>query len=243
MKKVLLYLLSVGIILLIWQLYVVIFDNVIIPTPLEVLNRFIFLMSSSNTYLIILNSFFRLIIALLFAIFFGIAFGVLAGLYPTFSRILNFPVTSLRTLPVASVIIIILILFGNVFSIYVITFLMIFPIVYEASKQGILNISDVHRSALKLEKTTLWFALFRVYIPLAMPYIITGILQSIGLGLKVLVMAEFIAQSPQSIGQALYIGKIYLDHVDIFAWTIILIIIVIIIETLVKKINIEKTAW
>jgi NitT/TauT family transport system permease protein len=242
MKKWLISLSSIVFIILIWQLYVLFSHNIIIPTPLNVFENLILLLSTNETYLIILNSFFRLLIALFSAIFIGVALGVLAGLYPTFSQILNFPVTSLRTLPVASVIIIILILFGNVFSIYVITFLMIFPIVYEATKQGIINISDVHRSALKLEKTSFYFAVFKVYIPLAMPYIITGILQSIGLGLKVLVMAEFIAQSPQSIGQALYIGKIYLNHADIFAWTIILIVIVSIIEAIVKRINVEKTA-
>jgi NitT/TauT family transport system permease protein len=59
-------------------------------------------------------------------------------------------------------------------------------------------------------------------------------LQSAGLGIKVLVMAEFLAQTRNSIGNQLYLAKVNLEYDRVFAWTILLIIIAVILEFLIE---------
>jgi NitT/TauT family transport system permease protein len=58
--------------------------------------------------------------------------------------------------------------------------------------------------------------------------------QSIGLGFKVIVMAEFISQARRGIGRELHDASISIEYVQVFAWTIIMIIIVVIFESLLK---------
>jgi NitT/TauT family transport system permease protein len=238
MKKILFGSLMIFLILLIWELYALRVNNIyIFPTVTHVFNALLTLLSDKSTYMIIVNSFTRLIISMILAGGIGIGLGLLAGQCYCVDYFLNPIVVSLRTLPVASVIIIILILFARNNALFVITFLMLFPIIYEAAKQGVLHIDKNLKDALLLEQVHFIYKQFYIVLPLSFPYIKTAILQSIGLGFKVLVMAEFISQADNSIGRALYFGSISINYANVFAWTIILIVIVTIIENLVKKLN------
>ncbi|MBQ8993116.1 MAG: ABC transporter permease, partial [Turicibacter sp.] len=53
---------------------------------------------------------------------------------------------------------------------------------------------------------------------------------TIGLSFKVMVMAEVMAQSSVGIGQMLNYEKTYLNIAAVFAWTTILIVLVMIFE-------------
>ncbi len=239
MKHNLYSILSVLLLLVVWYAYALFIDNVfILPKPTQVFIELFDLLRNISTYTIILSSFQRLFIAITIASTLGIIFGLLAGGYRRIAAFLHPLVTTLRSLPVASIIVILLILSRDRTSaIYTITFLMIFPIIFESTKQGVLNIDTSIKQALDLEPHRRIKILRYIYLPLAFPYIKTGFLQSIGLGFKVLVMAEFIAQTDNSIGKTLYISSTSIYYETVFAWTIIIIVIVLMIERLIKKLR------
>jgi ABC-type nitrate/sulfonate/bicarbonate transport system permease component len=109
-------------------------------------------------------------------------------------------------------------------------------LIYQAELDGIKNINKTLLEVLKLDCDKCSFpAVKMVFLPLSMPFFRTSLLQSAGLGIKVLVVAEFIAQTNHSIGRELYFNRINLEYSRVFAWTIILIIIVTGIEYLVNK--------
>ncbi len=238
MKKTSLGLLAVALFILLWTVASLRVDNrLLLPAPTDVLSALGRLLSTPQTYRILLSSFVRLLTAVALGTGVGVFIGLLAGVLPNVDAFFKPLVTSLRTVPVASVIVVILILYGSRTSLYIITFLMLFPILYEATRQGVLNIDPSLKEAYRLETQRWWFAALKFYLPLTLPFIKTGLLQSLGLGFKVLVMAEFVAQSPVSIGQALYISRISLAYDDVFAWTLIIIALVLMLETLVQKLK------
>ena len=108
------------------------------------------------------------------------------------------------------------------------------PIMYEALLNGINNIDDSIIDETKMLSKTNLFILRKVYIPLTKPYIILSILQSVGLGLKAMVMAELISQTKNSIGREMYEYRSLLDMDYIFAWGLLMIAIVIISEILIR---------
>ena len=55
---------------------------------------------------------------------------------------------------------------------------------------------------------------------------------SFGLAWKSGVAAEFIGQPENSIGEVLYYAKMYIEPVDLFAWTFVLVIISVCFEKL-----------
>lgn len=238
MRKLFIGSLSIVIVLIIWQIFSVqIANRFILPNPLLVLNTFLALLKNISTYQIIGLTLFRLFIAFIFSLVFAVILGLLAGNYKLIDEFLWPLVSALRTLPVASIIIIIIILMGRSSSLYLITFLMIFPIIYEATKQGVLNIDKSIKNAIALETHNQLTIMLRLHLPLAFSYIKTAIIQSLGLGFKVIVMAEFIAQTSQGIGRALFNGSISINYELVFAWTLIIILIVGIFEFSINKLK------
>jgi len=229
--------LTIILLIVIWQIYAIRVNNpYLMPDPISVFNEFFTLLGTKSTYVIILTTMSRLVFSIFLATFFGLTLGLISGIHYQVAAILKPIVVTLRTLPVISIIVVVLILYGNTISLYVVSFLLLFPLIYQSELDGILNIDQLLLDVLKMDcdKCT-WRAIEMVYFPLALPHLRTGILQSAGLGIKVLVVAEFIAQTGTSIGRELYFNRINLEYARVFAWTLILVIIVMVIEHFVEK--------
>ena len=151
-------------------------------------------------------------------------------------------VTILRTIPVISIVVILLILFGYEYTPYLITFLMVFPIIYSGVLEGIRQLDQELIDVYRLEQHDWKIALKSIYFPMISKYIFLSFLQSFGLGIKVLVMAEYLSQSKQSIGNAIYLAKVNIEYDLVFAWTIILIFIAFSLEYLIQSYQKRKLA-
>jgi NitT/TauT family transport system permease protein len=238
MRKYLLGSLSVLLLITVWYIFSSVVNNsFILPNPIIVFDTLLKLLTNFSTYSTIGITIFRLIAAFIISAFLGVFLGLLAGNYSWLDEFLHPLVTTLRTLPVASIIIIIIILFGNQSSLYLITFLMIFPIIYEASKSGVNNIPLDLKNNIALETHQRFVIMIKIQLPLSLPYIKTALFQSIGLGFKVIVMAEFISQTTKGIGYELFRGTTVIQYELVFAWTIIIIVIVMIFEIMIKKLK------
>ena len=222
--------------LLLWLILFYMVDHrLILPSPLDVLLTIGGLASEGSSLAIMGLSLVRLLISVCASAFLGIILGSLAGLKKRVSWVLHPYITILRTIPVISIVVILLIVLGYVITPYIITFLMVFPIIYQAADEGIKNIDQSYIDVYRLEAHDLRLAFKYMYYPLIKPYLILAFLQSFGLGLKVLVMAEYLAQTKNSIGHALYMAKTNLDYQTVFAWTIILILLSILMEFLISS--------
>jgi ABC-type nitrate/sulfonate/bicarbonate transport system permease component len=166
----------------------------------------------------------------------GTVFGLLSGVEKRVELFFRPLVSTLRTLPVISIIIVILIVFGNEITLYIISLLLLFPIIYQAVLDGVKNIDSLLIDVVKLDSSSSNYdALRMVYFPLSIPFLRSALIDAVGLGFKVLVVAEYIAQTNQSIGKTIYMHKINLEFTDVFAWTLMLLVFVLIIEGLVEK--------
>ena len=234
MKKIILGFLSVSMIIGIWFIFSYkINNNYILPNPILVFQTFIELIQSLKTYSIILASMGRLVIALLLSTLSGISFGLLGGNYMAVDDFLKPIISGLRSLPIASIIIVLMIILGREQSLFVITFLMIFPIIYEAVKLSIHQIDQDINDQLSLEQISFFRLVTQIQLPLSIPLIRSSIHQSVGIGFKVMVMAEFITQTNQGIGRELFNGTISINYATVFAWTLLIILLVMMIEHLI----------
>lgn len=126
---------------------------------------------------------------------------------------------------------------------YIVCFLVVFPVIYEGVKQA-LNIDKDIISELSLLPGRGYMKYTRIYIPLALSPMLVTFLQGISLGVKVMVMAEYICSIDNSIGSIINYAKQWLDFSTILAWLILLILIIIIfdasINLLKRKIDRSK---
>ena len=235
MKKTGITVLSVFSLFLVWQVAAIaVNSSLLLPGPKEVLIAFGKIFIESDSLTVILFTVLRLLLGLLLATVPGILLGIVAGFKKNFATFMNPIVTVLRTIPVIALTVILLIVAGSKLTPYYITFFMLFPLIYQAVYGAITNIDKELIDVYRLEDNHFISGLTHCYIPLISTNIRTALLQSLGLGLKVMIMAEFLAQTDNSIGKAISFAKVNLAYDEIFAWTLLLIVIAVLFELLIN---------
>jgi len=236
MKKCYYVLISITLLLIVWLFFSLKIDNpIILPNPIVVLKQVVFLLTDLDSILIILRTLIRLIISLTSAVILGGILGLLGGLNEKVDLLLRPLITSIRALPVVSIIIVILIWFGYQKAPYIITIFVILPLIYQSIVSGITSIDSDYKDVIELYAKGHPSLVKEVYLPMISPFLFSAIIQSLGLGIKVLVMSEMLSQTSNSIGYVIYLEKLNLNIDTLFAWTIILIIIVSVIEVIINK--------
>jgi NitT/TauT family transport system permease protein len=140
------------------------------------------------------------------------------------------------------VLIILLLVMLEEASLYYIVGVVVLPIIYEATINGLNSIDPYVIDEVKMISNTNFTIVKKIYLPLTSPFILTSLLQSIGLGLKVLIMAEFISNTNNSVGyqMILYMNS-YKDMSYVYAWGIILVCFIIVVDLVINKIYTKKS--
>lgn len=222
--------------LLLWQIIAKIINNpILFVSPLDCLIRFIYLLKDINYYKAILTTLTETLIGLTFAYIFAILLSYVAYKHKIIKDFFNPLITVLKSVPVVSIAIIILIWQGNKFLSFFVSFSVIFPNVYffalsafELTDKKILEAAKIYR--LKSKEIFLY-----IYRPNLISTLQTTIESSISMAFKSTVAAEVIGLTSQSIGLQFYYGKITLDTASLFCYTITLIILISIIEKITIK--------
>ncbi len=236
MRKTGITVLSIFFLFLVWLVAGMIVNNqLLLPTPGKVLIAFFKIFVDKASLTVIFYTILRLLTGILIAFIFGFGLGLLSGFNKNLSIFINPIVTVLRTIPVISITVILLIMVGFRTTPYIITFLMLFPLIYQGTYSAISNIDSELVDVYKLEDNNFWTGIVHCYIPLISKDIRTALLQSLGLGIKVLVMAEYLSQTKNSIGNYLYLAKVNLEYDKVFAWTLLLIILALFFELLINR--------
>lgn len=235
------YVLGILFIFVVWGILSVSFKNdYIVPSIDLTFKALADLFVTKSTYEILGYTLLRLIFSVGVCFILGVLLAVFSSISYRFKAFVKPLIVLLKTLPIAVIIIMLLIMFTKEYAPLYIVGVVVFPIIYEATLAGLENIDSNIRDEIKMLSNNNFTVVRKVYLPLTFPYIMTSIIQSIGLGLKVLVMAEYISQPKYSIGNELvfYINDVSMEYV--YAWSIILIVFVLIFELIVLKMSKNK---
>ncbi|MGL4949337.1 MAG: ABC transporter permease [Anaeroplasmataceae bacterium] len=236
-RRVVYFILGIVFIYLAWFLYSLYLSNsLIFPSPNKTLATVFDLFTKSNTYLILLSTLYRLLLSLLFSFLIATSLSILASLYYRVEYFLKPIISILRSVPLACLIVVILVIFGITKSPIIIVTIMLIPIIYENLLSGYKNINIDLISTLKLESDINFKIYRKVIFAELIPSFKTSFVQTLGLGIKVLVMAEFICLTTYSIGKEVYNAKNNLEYDVVLAWAIILVTVVLTTEIITKYI-------
>ena len=232
-KNIILTILGIILVFLIWTLISLSVNSSLFPTPDKAFIRFGEMFIDISTYEAIGGTLLRLLIALTISFIFSLLFGILAGLYDWIYRILNPLMIVLRTLPVAAIIYIMIVLLKPRYALFIITSLTMVPIMYEAFRSGIHNIDENIIDAVRLDsRVDSPRTIYKIMIPSAKESILLGIIQSLGLGMKVSLMAEILVgtNTIKGLGRLLYRGYIDLEIDKVLAVAMYAIILIGILD-------------
>lgn len=148
-----------------------------------------------------------------------------------FIRDLIEPVISLlRTIPVISFIIMLLIWVGSQALTVYLAFLIVLPLIYTNMLAGFESVDRQMLEMARVFKLSAWRTFLYVYRPAFMPFLISSSKISLGMSWKSGIMAEVIATPKPSIGKEMSQARTYLDTPDLFAWTVVVMILSLVFE-------------
>lgn len=220
---------------LIWQIAALFINNsVILPGPIPTLLAFFLLFTKKYFWKAILFSLLRIIAGFIIGIILGIALSLICRLLPFLNRFISIGMSVIKSTPVASLIMILWLIFKSGNVPIVIAVLMVMPLVWQ-------NLSDGFDAIDKeLDELTRVFCLSKkkrlklLVFPTLLRYFIPAVLTSVGLAWKAGIAAEIISVVKYSIGKYIYDAKATFESADMLAWTLVVIVISVLFELLVK---------
>lgn len=227
-------LIPVLLLLAIWQAAAMLLNQkILLASPAQVAVRLFTLWKEPDFVRSILFSFLHIAGGFCIALIAGVVLAVLAGKIQWVELLLSPIMLTVKTVPVASFIIIALVwLSSSRLSIFI-SFLMVLPVIYNNVLAGIQSI-DVKM----LEMAEIYHIGFAkrfryIWLPTIRPYLMSGTSTALGLAWKAGIAAEVIGIPDGSIGEMLYNAKVYLNTADLFAWTVIIVILSVCFEKIV----------
>lgn len=220
--------------LAIWQLIAFVLDNhILLATPLETAGELLRLIGERDFYAVIGRSLFR--IALGFGTGFAVAvlLALCSSRVPVIEEILNPAMTLIKAVPVASFAVLLLIWWGSSFLAVAVCFTVVLPNLYINLLEG-LKATDIKMLEMaQVFRLSLRNRFFYIYRPSLKPFLHSGLKLSLGMCWKSGVAAEVIGTPDFSIGERLYLSKVYLDTAGIFAWTAVVVGLSVLFEKVV----------
>lgn len=204
--------------------------ELIVPTPLLVVRSLWTLIKTSDFWISTSFSFLRVAVGVILSLAVGCLTAFLTWRSKTVDTLLSPLLSIIKATPVASFIIIAWIWFDTSLLPIFISSLIVIPIITSNVKQGFLSIDKELVDVTRVYKLSFGKKLFKLYIPSVTPYFIAACKASLGMAWKASVAAEMIVLSKNSIGKEIYESKLSLEAAPVFAWTIVIIVLSIVIE-------------
>lgn len=210
-------------------------NEIILAAPSKSLRILFNLVQSGDFWISLAFSASRIIIGFFSALVIGTLFAFSASRFRTVAALLDPPLLLIRSTPIASLTILILLWVGSRNLSVIVSFMMVLPVVYLNTLSGIRAVDP------KLLEMATVFRLsflkrFRfITLPTVFPFFRAAVSAGLGFCWKSGIAAEVIGIPAHSIGEKLYMAKIYLNTGELFAWTFVIIFIAFLFEKIILR--------
>ena len=209
-------------------------DSLVFPGVGEILAAFFRLLSTAATYRLIGTSLLHLLVALAASSLIGVAFGLAEGLSDFCAGLFRPLMTFIRSIPMIVLVVVIMVLAEYPFVPYIATSLVLIPLISEACAQGCRSIDPELVDVYKINGGFGPRVLFSVYFPLMAGYLKQAYINAVGMGMKIVVSSEYLVQSRSSLGKAIYSSAYFTDYAEIYAYALIMILLVLAVSALAR---------
>ncbi len=219
--------------LLIWQaVYLVVAQEILIVSPVHAFGRLLVLSCQPSFWHSVLGTCLRVLAGFVISIVCGSILAWLTHrfvlLYHLFSPLLEV----IKATPVASFIILAIIWLAAGRIPAFIVMLMLIPMIWANLYAGLGSVDNQLLEMAAVFGFSRWKTLRLIYIPALMPNFLAACTTGLGFAWKSAIAAEVIAHPVNSIGTQIYNARIYLETADLYAWTIVVILLSVLLEKL-----------
>lgn len=219
--------------LLLWHgLALAMHNPILLVGPVDTLKALKELAALPSFWAAVLTSVRHIALGFLVAFFSGILTGVLAVCLPFVGELLAPVIQLMKSIPVASFIILALIWTGADRLSVFISFLVVYPVIHVNTASGLGAVNQALLEMARVFCVPFWKKAVYIYFPAVLPYLVSACRTALGMAFKSGIAAEVIGVPDGSIGEGLYLSKIYLSTAELFAWTLTIIAVSLLTEKL-----------
>lgn len=221
---------------LVWQVVsMIVKDEILMVDPIKVMYVLGDLMGTAEFYRILLYSCQRVAKGIGIAFLIGSFMGIAAYRFSILEEIFAPILTLMRAIPVASFVILALIWAGSENLTFCVVFVIATPLAYSAMLTGCHQVPQEMMEMSKVFHMSFIRKVWYIYRPACLPFLLNAVKMMTGLGWKSGTAAEVIGTPAHSIGERLYMAKIYLETGELFAWTFVIIVLSFVFEWIVTR--------
>jgi len=211
--------------LLVWQAASMMLGSPLLPAPARVAVRLVEIAGEGGYWRSMGFSLCHIALGFLAALLTGCALAALSGRLPLFETLLAPYMAAIKSVPVASFIILALMWLPSRLLSAFIAFLMVLPVIYANVLNGVRSVDVGMLEAAEVFRVPWGQRVLYMWLPAVKPYLFSSCSVALGLCWKAGVAAEVIGVLTGSIGEALYQAKIYYSMADLFAWTVTIVLL------------------
>ena len=209
--------------LIVWQVVSMrIGQEILLVSPVAVIRKLFELVQTAPFWQSLACSFLRILS--------GVLLAAAAAVFLRIDELLEPFVQTVKSIPVASFIILVLIWVSPENLSVIISLLMVFPVIYTNVRDGIRSMDRKLTEMAELFAIPISYRIRYIYASQILPFFRAGCILALGLCWKSGIAAEVIGLPENTIGENLYNAKIYLNTPDLFAWTLVIVVISVMFE-------------
>lgn len=217
--------------LLVWQgISMLVQQEILMVSPARVLQRIVELGATAEFWYTTGLSLVRIGMGFLLGVLAGTLLAVLTTRFKAMHYLFAPVLSIMRATPVTSFI---LLAFVWITAAHIPTFiclLMVVPIVWKNVSEGIAQTDNQLLEMAKVMEIGTFATVTKIYMPSVKPYFMAACTTALGLAWKAGVAAEVITHPKYGIGSEMYFSKVELETADLFAWTIVVIVLSVLCE-------------
>ena len=222
--------------LAVWHIAALAVGNpLLLPTPVDVLRRLGELALTASFWQITFTSIGRILLGVVSGVALGVGLAVLTSISRIAEMLVAPAMTAMQATPVASFAILVLIWVDRDFVPVLICAMMVLPVIHGSVSTGIRMTDPKLLEMAKVSRLPKLRILRRIYVPSVMPFFRTSSVSALSLGWKAGIAAEVLTVPKASIGRMLSEGKLYVMTEDMFAWTVTIVVLSLLLQRLMLR--------
>jgi len=209
-----------------WQVVAMVVNQaIVVASPIQVVVALWGLVTKASFWGTAWTTFWHIGTGFVLAICLGTLLAWVATLHRFADALLAPPIRAMRSVPVVSFIILLLIWGGSAWLSTIVSCLMVLPVAFDNIGVGLREAPVELRQMTHVFKVPPWRAFRAVTVPAVLPFLIAACRVGVGLAWKSGISAEVIGLPAGTIGDRLNMAKLYLATGDLFAWTVVIVVL------------------
>ena len=222
----------------VWQILAITLDlSFVFPKFSDTLKTFFALFVTPLFWTVIFSSLCRILLGFFIGVLLGIVLAVITNHFELFRALISPAMTVIKSTPVASFILLLWCLIGKNSVPTVIAVLMVMPIVWQNLMEGYESINHEFKELCDVFGVSALKRFKILTLPTLRRYLAPAIITSSSLAWKSGIAAEIIVYAKNSIGKEITDAKNFFESEAMFAWTIAVILLSILIESIIKRMS------